>query len=91
MVIASVLLNFQAEMLERFGNAGLVFLVMAIVIYFMFKEYKQEKKEKTEIQAQFNDYLKNKQADQIEIINDFGNTLENMNQQISEIKQKLNK
>lgn len=63
------------EFLSVFAESGLVFILMALAIYFLAKAYiRVQKKYENAVDA-FNDYLKETQARQVEIITNFNGLL----------------
>lgn len=78
------------SLLERFGDAGLVFLVMALVIYFLYKEWRKERnrnetlqKEKIEIQKEFNEYVKENVAESTKTTITFSNIIDKLAEKIT--------
>ena len=66
------------QLVERFGDAGLVFLVMAIIIYFLYKEFKRERASKEEFQKKHVDYVEKNQDKQIAIMTKISAAMDNL-------------
>ena len=66
------------QLVERFGDAGLVFLVMAIIIYFLYKEFKRERSAKEDAQQKHVEYVENSQDKQLEVMRKFSRALDGL-------------
>lgn len=71
------------QLVERFGDAGLVFLVMAIIIYFLYKEFKRERASKEEFQKKHVDYVEKNQDKQIAIMTKISAAMDNLANKIN--------
>lgn len=87
-----IILQTQGSMialLDRFGDAGLVFLVMAIVIYFLYKEYVRERGKKEETMTEFNEYLKTTDKENDKTISEFSKLVEALAEKFVELRAEL--
>jgi len=99
-IVQCLVLNVGAGdtigVLERFAEAGLVFLVMAIVIIFLYRAWQGEKKdkkaiaiEKDKIAVEYKNFLKENHVKQIETLTNMTTTMDAVVQKIIEINAKI--
>lgn len=75
--------------IERFADAGLVFLVMAIVIVYLYRAYKAEKRRGDAVSIEYQNYLKESQKKNLEMMMKISEALNTITQNLFEIKGKL--
>jgi len=66
------------QLYDRFAEAGLVFLMMAVIIYFLYKEFKRERSAKESAQQKHVDYVEKHQDKQIEIMTKISSAMDNL-------------
>ncbi len=64
--------------LERFADAGLVFLVMALVIYFLYREYRRVATKLNEVQEKYTEAMRENNDKNLETMIKFSSTLERL-------------
>jgi hypothetical protein len=76
------------EFLGHIGEAGLVFTLMAIAIYFLARAYYRMQKKYEGAVQEFTDFLKENQAKQVETISKFYSLLKAVKEGFDDLKRR---